>query len=1022
MKNINKKISLLLSFLLFFSSIFTFSPKVNADTIKISDNIIITDPITNNVNYDTMENGEVFVDKSVSSGNITIDQHDFSTNDFIVQLTSLAKEIKEKEEPVDVMIALDTTMSTSNPLRGYTQGSTSLNGSIDDFIMSLNVFIDITMSSNAENRVGIICYGASNVFISGTSYRLGSAPVSMLLPLGHYTNTSWTNISPYIFTQGAGNPSNGTYQGGGKVAGKYLTWTESKIGKSELNYLPSSYQSTSWGWSGGGYTFRIESSDNLKKDNQNFEKTYNYGGFSGTATMNGIIQAKKYLLENKSSNAKTGMLIVLTDGEANTTNNNYIDSVDYTSTSVSNRQTQTAYNSTVGDTVIGVEVSSYINKQQYITNENFVIISTLAAAMQAKNEIKSQYKNTYFYTIGYLTISEYAQNVLNPQTITSNSKYYSSIINFFKTNGTFSNSYGTIKNTTNLTNYKYSDKYYYAENTDELKESFSDLFYTLKHFPTGDIIFTDTIDSNMIFSGIKGLIVDGRLYQPTNIEQSKNKTIYNFTSFSGLEISVTNNIVTWTIPQLYVSSKMVLVFEEKINPDITFTDSDFIKTMASNGRYNQNTGKLTFYSNNGCIVNFTVTKDNTFDDFTKTINKTSNNSGKDTFVLKSIKSGDNVVVQLGNNGKIEKTILKDITLSKIWKDNNNAYNSRPESISYTLKRDGIDYKTGTITSVNDWKTIISDLVVYKNDGTEYVYTITENTIDKYSAEYNGFTITNTLKEDKTLTITKIWNDENNSYGTRPNSINITIIQNGKDFKTVAIDTSDVVSNNSNKWQINVVVPKYDNNGVLYSYTIREDTTNVNLRYFYETPIYDQSKLTVTNTAQFIPTESNEHPEYKIIIHKDIVDKDNNIADSEDFEQVALDINDTYNFAITLKELNRIVTNTGTSLVESYNGYSGNIINGIVTNKGDLIFNLGENGSGKYEISENANQYFDFVDIEKLNDEFNTSGASFSKENGKYYITLSGITGQFEQISVKVTNQIKPDRPYNETEDKINLFS
>lgn len=247
------------------------------------------------------------------------------------------------------------------------------------------------------------------------------------------------------------------------------------------------------------------------------------------------------------------------------------------------------------------------------------------------------------------------------------------------------------------------------------------------------------------------------------------------------------------------------------------------------------------------------------------------------------------------------------------------------------------------------------------------------------------------------------------------------MQNGKDFKIVTINTGNVVSGDSNKWQISVNVPKYDTNGVEYIYTVREDTSNVNLRYFYDAPIYDQDTLTITNTAQFIPTETNEHPEYKIIVHKDIVDKDNNIADSDDFEQVALDINDTYNFAITLKELNRQVTNTGTSLVESYNGYSGNIINGIVTNKGDLIFNLGENGSGKYEISENANQYFDFVDIEKLNDEFNTSGASFSKENGKYYITLSGITGQFEQISVKVTNQIKPDRPYNKTEDKENLF-
>lgn len=47
--------------------------------------------------------------------------------------------------------------------------------------------------------------------------------------------------------------------------------------------------------------------------------------------------------------------------------------------------------------------------------------------------------------------------------------------------------------------------------------------------------------------------------------------------------------------------------------------------------------------------------------------------------------------------------------------------------------------------------------------------------------------------------------------------------------------------------------------------------------------------------------------------------------------------------------------------------------------------------------------------------------SFSKENGKYYITLSGVTGEYEQISVKVTNLLKPDRPYNETEDKENLF-
>ena len=210
--------------------------------------------------------------------------------------------------------------------------------------------------------------------------------------------------------------------------------------------------------------------------------------------------------------------------------------------------------------------------------------------------------------------------------------------------------------------------------------------------------------------------------------------------------------------------------------------------------------------------------------------------------------------------------------------------------------------------------------------------------------------------------------------------------------------------------------------LIYSYIIKEDENNANIKFFYETPVYDQKTLTVTNRAKFIPTEMDEYVEYKIIVSKDIINDKGNIATQEDFDKVNLDFDNIYKFPITLKELKRTVTNTGTSLVESYNGYTGKTINEIVTNKRDLIFSLGNKGFGKYEISESINQYFDFIGIEKLNDEMNSNGATFTKENGKYYITLSGITGQFEQISVKVTNQIKPDRPYNNRDEKENLFS
>ena len=80
------------------------------------------------------------------------------------------------------------------------------------------------------------------------------------------------------------------------------------------------------------------------------------------------------------------------------------------------------------------------------------------------------------------------------------------------------------------------------------------------------------------------------------------------------------------------------------------------------------------------------------------------------------------------------------------------------------------------------------------------------------------------------------------------------------------------------------------------------------------------------------------------------------------------------------------------MLESYNGYSGNVYNGIVTNKGNLVFN--KIPAGKYEISEGFVQYFSFVNFTELS---STEGAKLTKENGKYYITISGITTNDEYI-------------------------
>lgn len=140
------------------------------------------------------------------------------------------------------------------------------------------------------------------------------------------------------------------------------------------------------------------------------------------------------------------------------------------------------------------------------------------------------------------------------------------------------------------------------------------------------------------------------------------------------------------------------------------------------------------------------------------------------------------------------------------------------------------------------------------------------------------------------------------------------------------------------------------------------------------------------------------------------------ASAEDFSKLDLNVNSTYQFPIILKEMNRTVSKVNNQLIESYSGYSGKTYQGIVSNKGNLIFE--ELPAGKYEISEGIVQYFDFVGIEKLD---GTTGASFSQENGKYYITISGLTASDEDISVKVTNRIDSSRPYDEENSKNNYF-
>ena len=182
-----------------------------------------------------------------------------------------------------------------------------------------------------------------------------------------------------------------------------------------------------------------------------------------------------------------------------------------------------------------------------------------------------------------------------------------------------------------------------------------------------------------------------------------------------------------------------------------------------------------------------------------------------------------------------------ITITKEWIDKDNEYQTRPSSINVILKQNGNDYQDVTLTG-NDstWESDEITVPMYDNNGVKYTYTIIENTIPSYGLvdyDQENFKITNTLKEKTLLTITKIWKDNSNEYGTRPDSLSITLLQNGTEYQTISL------SGNTNTWTTTIEVPKYDDNQQEYTYTIKEVNDNLE---DYQDITYSDDDLTVTN--------------------------------------------------------------------------------------------------------------------------------------------------------------------------------
>lgn len=200
-----------------------------------------------------------------------------------------------------------------------------------------------------------------------------------------------------------------------------------------------------------------------------------------------------------------------------------------------------------------------------------------------------------------------------------------------------------------------------------------------------------------------------------------------------------------------------------------------------------------------------------------------------------------------------------ITISgtKTWDDNNNQDGRRPDSITVNLFANGCQQKSIRVQPDKDgnWNYTFSGLLKYEN-GKEINYTVTEDAVSGYTTEINGYNITNHYTPATTsIKVTKSWDDDNNSAGKRPDSVQVQLYADGTAYGDPVTLTS------AGNWTYTWSSLPVKSNGNKIEYTVRELTEAGG----YKSSVTGSAEdgFVITNT--FTPTDSggdvpdNENP-------------------------------------------------------------------------------------------------------------------------------------------------------------------
>ena len=157
----------------------------------------------------------------------------------------------------------------------------------------------------------------------------------------------------------------------------------------------------------------------------------------------------------------------------------------------------------------------------------------------------------------------------------------------------------------------------------------------------------------------------------------------------------------------------------------------------------------------------------------------------------------------------------EVSGTKTWKDVNNQDGKRPSSITVNLLADGVKVDSVTVTEKDGWKYSFTNLPKFQ-DGIEIEYTVTEDTVEGYSVEIQGYDIINRYTPGETeISGIKTWNDADNQDGKRPASITIRLHADGKEIASRTVSAKD-------NWSYKFEKLPLMSNGKAIQYTVSED--------------------------------------------------------------------------------------------------------------------------------------------------------------------------------------------------------